>query len=107
MSILLSSLVDNLSEGFHSNKCKDCKSCLEHIKMKDNQLIFNCLKCNKNHNKHFNKDLIKRSANTFEFCDGDIDKFILLSRKAIYPYEYRDSWKRFNEILLPVKEDLQ
>ena len=29
ISSSLSSLIDNLSEGFHSDKCTDCKSCLD------------------------------------------------------------------------------
>ena len=44
---------------------------LEYISDKDELLIFNCLKSSKNHKKHFNKYLIKRFANTYEFCDGD------------------------------------
>ena len=55
---------------------------------------------------HFNKDLINRFANTYEFCNKDINKFILLLRKGIYSYEYVDSWKRFNEVLLPHKDYL-
>ena len=81
-----------------------CKSCPEYIPTKDKLLIFKCLKCNKNHNKDFNKDLIKRFAKTYEFCDGDINKFILFLKKGIYPYEYMDSWKRFDETSLPKKE---
>ena len=57
-----------------------------------NQLIFRCFKCKKNYNKHFNKDLIKRFENIFEFCDRYINKFILLLRKRVYPYEYMDNW---------------
>ena len=44
------------------------------MSVKDDQLIFKCSKCNKNHNKDFNKDLINRFANTYKFCDGDINK---------------------------------
>ena len=29
----------------------------------------------------------------------------LLLRKGVYPYEYMNSWERFNETLLPNKED--
>ena len=36
-----------------------------------------------------------------EFCDKDIKKFILLLRKGVYPYEYMDSWERFDETSLP------
>ena len=51
----------------------------------------------KSYKKDFNKDLIKRFANTYEFCNEDINKFILLSRKGIYPYKYMDSLERFDE----------
>ena len=34
--------------------------------------------------KDFDKDLIKRFANTYEFCDEDINKFSLLLRKGVY-----------------------
>ena len=36
MSTSLSSLVDNLSEKLHSDKCKDCKSELDYMSVKDN-----------------------------------------------------------------------
>ena len=104
MSSSLSNLVDNLSEGLHNYKCADCKSCLDYISTKDDQLMFKCTKCNKNYKKEFNKDLIKRSGNTYEFRNGDIDKFILLLRKGIYPYDYMNSWKKFDETSLPDKE---
>ena len=34
MSSSLSKLVDNLSEGIHNNKCFDCESNLDYIKIK-------------------------------------------------------------------------
>ena len=39
MSNSLSSLVDNLSEGLHSDKCTDCKTCLDYMKTKDEQFL--------------------------------------------------------------------
>ena len=95
----LSKLVDNLSEGIHNNKCADCESNLDYIKTK---------------NEKFNKELIKRFASTYEFCNNNtagsssserINKFVLLLRKGVYPYEYADAWERFSEISLPSKED--
>ena len=100
MSSSLSSLVHNLSEGFHSDKA-DCESCLDYVITKDDQLIFRCFKCKKNYKKDFNKELIKRFANIYEFCNEDINKFIFLLRKGAYPYEYMDSWVRFDETSLP------
>ena len=105
MSGSLSSLVDNLSEGLHNYKCTYCKSYLDYISTEEKLLIFNCLKYSKNYKKHFNKDLIRRFANIYKFCEGDINKFILLLRKAVYPYEYMDSWERFDETSLPGKKE--
>ena len=85
MSSSLSSLVDNLSEGLHSDKSTDSKSCLDYIIRKDDQLIFRYFECKKNYKKEFNKELIKRFD---EFCNGDINNFILSLRKSVYPYEY-------------------
>ena len=58
MSSSISSLVDNLSERFHSDKCTDCKSCLDYMITKDDQLIFRCFKCKNNYKKDFNNELI-------------------------------------------------
>ena len=69
MSSLLSNLVDNLSEGLHNDKCTDCKSCLDYMMFKDDQLIFWCFECKKNYKKEFNKELIKIFANIYEFCN--------------------------------------
>ena len=41
MSTSLSSLVNNLSDGLHSDKCADCGSCLDYMTVKDNQ--WNCI----------------------------------------------------------------
>ena len=104
ISSSLSSLADNLSETLQNYNCTNCKSCLDYISTKYNQLIFKCIKCSKNDKKHFNKNLISRFANTYEFCNKDINKSILFLRKGVYPYEYMDSWEGFDEKLLPNKK---
>ena len=104
MSSSLPNLVDNLSEGLHNDKCTDCKSCLDYKITKDEKLIFRCFGCKKNYKKDFNKELIKRFANIHECCNEGINKFILLLRKSVYPYEYIENWGRFNETSLPNKE---
>ena len=105
MSSKLSDLVNNLSEKIHDDKCTDCKSYLDYMFVKDDQLIFRYFECKRTYWKDFNKDLINRFANTYKFCNGDINKFILLLRKGVYPYEHMDSWKRFFEASLPDKKD--
>ena len=111
MSSSLSKLVDNLSEGIHNNKCVDCKSSLDYIKThsslerKNEKLILECYNCKQRYRKKFNKELIKRFASTYELCNNDLNKFVLLLRKGVYPYEYADTWEKFCKISLPSKED--
>ena len=104
MSTSLSKLVDNLSEELHNNKCLNCESCLDYMKTKNEKLILKCFNCKQNYGKDFNKELIKRFANTYEFCNGNLNKFVLLQRKGVYPHEYMDNWERFDETSLPNKE---
>ena len=105
----LSDSVDNLSEINN----KDCKTCMERkniksecefIGLKNNRLNYRCKECNGTSNKSIN-DLIEKFPRMHKFCNGDLNKFVLLLRKGVYPYEYMDSWERFNETLLPPKKD--
>ena len=41
----------------------------------------------------------------YQFCIGDLNKFVLLLRNGVYRYEYVDSWERFNETSLLPKKD--
>ena len=34
---------------------------------------------------------IKNFPTMYQFCKGDLNKFVLLLRKGVYPYEYVDS----------------
>ena len=72
MSTSLSNLVSNLSEGLHNDRCIDCNSCLDSMATKDEQLIFRCFRSKINYEKNFNRELIQRFANTYEFCNGDL-----------------------------------
>ena len=99
----LSKLIDNLSEGIDNNKCTDCESCLDYIKTKNENLILKCFNCEQYYKKKFNKELIKRFKSTYEFCNNDLNKLILLLGKGVYPYEYMDNWERIEEISLPNK----
>ena len=104
MASSLSKLAHNLSAGIHNNKCVNCNSCLDYIKIKNEKLILECYNWKQRYRKKLKKSLIKRFASTYSFCNNDLNKFILLLRKGVYPYEYMDNWKRFNETSLPSKE---
>ena len=71
---------------------------------KNEKLILKCFNFEIYYRKKFNKELIKRFASTYEFCNKDLNKFILLLRKGVYPFEYMGNWERFNETSLPNKE---
>ena len=108
MARLLASLVDNLSE-INNKDCKKCmqknkiKSECQYIKHKDNRLIYKCNKCDdKSYRSVY--DLTERFPNTYQFCNKDLSKFILLLRKGVYLHEYMDSWEGFHETMLPTKE---
>ena len=49
-------------------------------------------------------ELIEKFPDTYKFCNEDLNKFVLLLRKGVYPYEYMCHWERFNEESLPDKE---
>ena len=49
-------------------------------------------------------ELSEKFPNTYRFCNRDLNKFSLLLRKGVYPYEYMDSREKFNETELPDKE---
>ena len=91
MSASLSDHVDNLSSKLQNNECSNCKSGLGYTMAKDDILIFRCFKCKKNYKIDFNKELINKFSRIYDFCKGDINKFILLLKKGVYPYEYMDS----------------
>ena len=73
---------------------------LAEVTFKNNRL---CCKCNEYKKEQLERinELIKKFSNTHKFCINDLNKFILLLRKGVYPYEYMDSWEIFDEISLP------
>ena len=102
MQSKLSDLVDNLSE-INKDECPKCNGKCEFIRFKNDRLHYRCKECKKTCTK--SKDgLIKKFRRIYKFCNGDLNKFVLLIRKGVYPYEYKDSWERFDETSLPKNE---
>ena len=87
MSTSLSNLVDNLS-GIYDKECKKCMerknrlNC-ELIRFKNGRLNYKCKEFKKSYTKLTNES-IKNFPTFYKFCNGDLDKFFLLSRKCVY-----------------------
>ena len=94
MSTLLSNHIGNLSEinkKEPGNKfIDDMRSMLSSL----HSLIDNVSEINKK------ISLIEKLPCTYTLCNKDLNKFELLLQKGVYPYEYMDSWERFNETSL-------
>ena len=108
MSTSLSNLDDNLL-GIYDKECKKCMerkkirlNC-EFIRFKNGRLNYTCRECKKSCTKLTNES-IKIFPTLFKICNGDLNKSFLQLRKGIYPYEYIDSRKKFNENTIPPKE---
>ena len=58
-----------------------------------------------NKNYKYDEKLKERFFNTYKFSNHYSNKFILLLRKYIYPYEYMNDCEKCNETSLPGKEN--
>ena len=78
------------------------------LNMKVSRIIlikYKFLSYNKDLSNKTDEELKERFKNTFKFSNNDINKFIFLLRKIVYHYEYMDGLEKFNEALLPEKEE--
>ena len=85
MTSSLSNLAENLAEGVDKIKCKDCVCFLEYKSVKDNLIIYKCLSCNKNYSNTIDEELERQFRNTFKYSNTNINIFLLLLRKVVYP----------------------
>ena len=91
--------VDNLI-GLCDCNCTDKNKQQIKIKYTDKLVYTLCKTCRKR-SKQTTESLKNKFPGTFQLTKGNIDKFIVLLRKGVYPYEYMHSWKRFIETELP------
>ena len=103
MSTSLSEIVNNMTGIFSSI---ECKSCLEKIKisseccfvgLENDRLIYRCKECTEEWKRRIN-ELIKKFPGIYQFCNGSLDKFVLLLRKGVYPMNIWISGKNLMKI---------
>ena len=108
MSTSLLNLVNNLS-GVYDKECKrymerkKIKLNCELIGFKNGRLNYKCKEWKASYTKLVNES-IRNCPTFYKFRNDGLNKFFLLLRKGIYPYEYIDSWERFDENTIPPKE---
>ena len=66
------------------------------------RLVYRCKECKEEWKKPIN-ELIEKFPGIYQFCNGNLNKIVFLLRKGLYPYEYVDSWGKFEETTLPAK----
>jgi len=101
----LGSLIDNLV-GTSTDGWKCCEiEDLELVEIDCEYVArFECEKCRKVKTRQLDRgELEKRFSNLRSRCLSD-EHFRLFLRKGVYPYEYMDSFERFEEIAIPPKE---
>ena len=104
MASSLDKLASNLcdSSGIHYGKCTGN---MKLINISGDYIAsFWCERCRTKKTKDLGEEALKKNfkhASRFWECD---EKFHLMIRKGVYPYEYMYSWKKFEETSLPPKD---
>ena len=98
-----SNFSDNPTEGTHKVKCKGCNCFLEYESLSDNLLKYRSVSLVIEIIQTRLMKNLKSDSGIHLISILDINKFILLLRKGVYPHEYLDEWEKFNETLLPKK----
>ena len=117
----LSILVNSIPKGIHRTRCKNdnydkkfeicrykyqcCHCFLECTNFKDDLIEYRCLCCYKNYQQKFDEKLKEQVFNTYKFSNHNNNEFISLFQKGVYPYEYIDEWKIFNQTSSLEEED--
>ena len=86
MATSLSNLDDNLPEGIHKIKRKDCDCFLEYESFKDNLIKY------RDYLNKIDEKLEKQFKNTFKFSSKN-QWIYFVAEKVVYPYDYMMNWK--------------
>ena len=87
----------------HGKKKNNSECCF--VKLKNDRLICRCRERKEKYKKtNTNRRFNQKVSKCISIFKGDLNKFILLLRKGVYPYEDMDNWEKFDETTLPPKE---
>ena len=103
MASSLARLASNLY-GTSGIQCDKCKGNMELINISGDYIAsFGCERCRTKKTKDLGEEVLKKNfKHTGRFWECH-EKFRRMIRKDVYPYEYMDGWKKFEEINLPQK----
>ena len=97
-------LASNLC-GTSDIQCDKCKGHMELINIADDYIAsLGCKRCRTKKTKDLDEEVLKKNFNHISGLWRPHEKFHLMIRKGVYPYEYMDGWERFEERNLPPKE---
>ena len=100
----LDKLTSNLC-GTSGIQCDKCKGNMELINISGNYIAsLGCERCRTKKTKDLDKGALKKNFNHTSRFWGCDEKFRLMIRKGVYPYEYMDGWEKFEEAGLPPKD---
>ena len=78
---------------------------MELINISDNYIaLLWCKRCKRKKTKGLDEGVLKKNFNHTSRFWGCDEKFRLMIRKAVYPYEYMDGWEKFDGASLPPKD---
>ena len=104
MASSLDKLASNLC-GTSEIQCDKCKGSMELINISGDYIAsLGCERCKTKKTNVLDEVVLKKDFNhtsRFWVCD---QKFHLMIRKGVYPYEYMDDWKKSEETSLPTKD---
>ena len=100
----LDKLASNLC-GTSGIQCNKCKGSMELINNSGDYIASSgCEKCRTKKTKDLDEGVLKKNFNHTSRFRGCDEKFRLMIRKGVYPYEYMDGWEKFEEASLPPKD---
>ena len=95
MASSLDKLASNLC-GTSGIQCDKCKGNMELINISDDYIAsLGCERCRTKKTKNLGEEVLKNFFNHTSRIWGCGEKFCLMIRKGVHPYEYMNGWEKF------------